>query len=238
MTKTESKLKRGKSGSSETTDGEFPTASAFLPESRSLPRLRDAAAGCRGCPLYKNATQTVFGEGSREARLMLVGETPGDQEDLAGHPFVGPSGRLLDECLEAAGVDRAEVYVTNAVKHFKWEPRGKRRLHKKPSARESAACRPWFLAELEAVEPHTIVCLGATAAQAILGRDFRLTRDHGKPQSSPAASDERPSRWVVATWHPSAVLRAPTPEDRRERKQTMIADLKAAVKTLTRKAPK
>ena len=211
---------------------EFPTAAAFLPESRSLNRLRQAADGCRGCPLYKNATQTVFGEGKSDARLMLVGETPGDQEDLAGHPFVGPAGRLLDEALEAVGIERKDGYVTNAVKHFKWEPRGKRRLHKKPSAREAAACRPWFLAELEAVEPRTIVCLGATAAQALLGREFRLTRDHGKPQSSDYAP------WIVATYHPSAVLRAPTPEDRSKLKQALVADLKAAVRTLARKTPK
>jgi uracil-DNA glycosylase len=212
--------------------GEFPTAAAFLPESRSLSRLREAAAECRGCPLYRNATQTVFGEGARDAELMLVGETPGDQEDLAGHPFVGPAGRVLDEALAAVGIDRKNVYVTNAVKHFKWEPRGKRRLHKKPTAREAAACRPWFLAELEAVEPRTIVCLGATAAQALLGRDFRLTRDHGKP----IPGEHVP--WIVATWHPSAVLRAPTPEDRIKLKRTLIADLRVAVKTLARRKPK
>jgi uracil-DNA glycosylase len=211
---------------------DFPTAAAFLPMSRSLARLRKAAAECRGCPLYKNATQTVFGEGPRDAELMLVGETPGDQEDLSGHPFVGPAGRLLDDMLASAGIDRRDVYVTNAVKHFKWEPRGKRRLHKKPSAREAAACRPWFLAELEAVEPRTIVCLGATAAQALLGRDFRLTHDHGKPQ----AGEHAP--WIVATWHPSAVLRAPTPADRTKLKRTMIADLRAAVRTLARRRPR
>ena len=218
--------------------GEFPTAAAFLPESRSLMRLREAAAECRGCPLYRDATQTVFGEGARDAELMLVGETPGDQEDLAGHPFVGPAGRLLDEALAAVGVERKDVYVTNAVKHFKWEPRGKRRLHKKPSAREAAACRPWFLAELEAVEPRTIVCLGATAAQALLGRDFCLTRDHGKPIAGPSTSGGRLAPWIVATWHPSAVLRAPTPADRSKLKRTLIADLRAAVKTLARRKPK
>jgi DNA polymerase len=234
MTKTATR----KTAGSRTAAGDFPTAAAFLPASRSLSRLREAAGDCRGCPLYKNATQTVFGEGARDAELMLVGETPGDQEDRAGHPFVGPAGRLLDEVLEAVGIDRRDVFVTNAVKHFKWEPRGKRRLHKKPSAREAAACRPWFLAELEAVEPHTIVCLGATAAQALLGRDFRLTRDHGKPLPGRLSSDGRRSPWIVATWHPSAVLRAPTTEDRTKLKQTLIADLRAAVKNLKHTAPR
>src|SRR5688500_9996705 len=148
------------------------SAEEFLPDRMSLKSLRDAAAGCRGCDLYKDATQTVFGHGPKRATLMLVGETPGDEEDLAGRPFVGPAGRLLDETLAEAGVDRREVYVTNAVKHFRWEPRGQRRLHKKPTTRQIEACRPWLQAEILVVKPPTIICLGATAAQALLGREF------------------------------------------------------------------
>ncbi|MCC7423481.1 MAG: UdgX family uracil-DNA binding protein [Planctomycetaceae bacterium] len=155
------------------------SAAEFVPQSRSLTTLSRAAKRCEGCDLYRHATQTVFGEGPASARLILVGEQPGDSEDREGHPFVGPAGKLLSTAMEEAEIDRSEVYVTNAVKHFKWEPRGTRRLHKKPSAREIAACRPWLDAEMEAVEPVGIVCLGATAAQALLGRDFRITRNRG-----------------------------------------------------------
>jgi len=177
-------------------------AEDFLPgDTSDLEALRAAARHCRGCDLYKDATQTVFGDGGSEARLLLVGEQPGDREDREGEPFVGPAGRLLDRALEAAGVDRGVVYVTNAVKHFKWEPRGPRRLHKSPSARERAACRPWLMAEIGAVRPDVVVCLGATASQALLGSGFRLTAHRGEVLEGPAGVS------VVATIHPSAVLR-------------------------------
>src|ERR1700691_4903799 len=179
-----------------------------IPRSGSLQALRNASRNCKACDLWRNATQTVFGEGPRGAKIMMIGEQPGNQEDLEGKPFVGPAGKLLDEALLAAGVDRAQIYLTNAVKHFKWEPRGKRRIHKKPSAREIAACRPWFDAEVEAVEPALIVCLGATAAQALLGRSFRVTQNRGKALAVP---DMPP---VLATVHPSSILRAPDDESR------------------------
>jgi DNA polymerase len=198
------------------------SAADFLPDSRSLAQLRRAAADCRGCRLYRRATQTVFGEGSRRATIMLVGEQPGDQEDLTGHPFVGPSGRLLDEVLAQVGIERREVYVTNMVKHFKWSPRGKRRLHSKPNARELAACRPWLEAELEAVTPLVVVCLGATAAQGLLGRGFRITRQRGKILDF---SHEH-ARWILATYHPSAVLRAPDPSARHKLRREFTHDLR------------
>jgi DNA polymerase len=201
-----------------------PTAAPFVPASRSLRTLRRAADHCQGCDLYLRATQTVFGEGPAGAELMLVGEIPGDREDIEGHVFVGPAGRLLDEVLEAAGAERAEVYITNAVKHFKWEPRGKRRLHKSPAVREMNACRPWLEAEIDAVGPRVIVALGATAAQSLLGRDFRLTKQRGRPVES---------AWglpVVATYHPAAVLRAPDHDRRAEMKQEFIGDIKAALR--------
>jgi DNA polymerase len=198
------------------------SAAEFVPDSRSLAILREAAQGCKGCSLYQRATQTVFGAGTKKAKLILLGEQPGDQEDLEGEPFVGPAGRLLDEVLENAQIDRKLVYVTNAVKHFKWEPRGKRRLHSKPSAREIAACRPWFEAELAAIEPKVVVCLGATAAQSVLGRDFRLTKRRGE-----LLADERGFQ-VVATYHPSAILRAPDHHARAEMRGWMVADLKVA----------
>jgi DNA polymerase len=198
------------------------SAAEFLPAHRDLPSLRKAAAGCRGCPLYQHATQTVFGAGNPRARLMLVGEQPGDREDIEGKPFVGPAGLLLDDCLHEAGIDRDDVYITNAVKHFKWEPRGKRRIHKKPSAREIAACRPWFDAEVEAVEPALIVCLGATAAQALLGRSFRVTQNRGKALAVPGMPP------VLATVHPSSILRAPDEESRKEARTLFIEDLRAA----------
>ena len=182
--------------------GETESAAAYVPESPSLPRLREAAAGCRGCHLWENATQTVFGEGARAADVMLVGEQPGDQEDLAGKPFVGPAGRLLDQALEVAGIDRRQAYVTNVVKHFKWQPRGKRRIHQKPNWAEMTACRPWLEAELAVVRPNVLVCLGATAAQALLGRQFRVTQQRGVPIESDLAPH------VLATIHPSAILRA------------------------------
>src|SRR3954470_21717707 len=175
----------------------MPTASA------TLKLLREEAAHCRACPLWKNATQTVFGEGPQHARLVLVGEQPGDKEDLAGKPFVGPAGKIMDRALKEAGIDRKQVYVTNSVKHFKWEPRGKRRIHKKPNSREIAACRPWLEAELRLVRPKLVVCLGATAAQTIFGPTFRVTRDRGKILNS----DLVPNCQVVATVHPSSLLR-------------------------------
>jgi uracil-DNA glycosylase family protein len=166
-----------------------------------LDALRSQAAGCTRCPLYKNATQTVFGEGDPRARLMLVGEQPGDIEDREGHPFVGPAGRILDQALDAAGIRRASVYVTNAVKHFKWEPRGKRRIHKTPNQREIAACLQWLEAEIDTVRPKIVVCLGATAAKAILGPAFRITELRGQVQRREGLPD------VIATWHPSYLLR-------------------------------
>lgn len=201
-----------------------PTSAAdFLPTRLSLRTLKRAAAKCRGCELYRHATQTVFGEGPVGASLMLVGEHPGDMEDHAGRPFVGPAGRLLDELLEEANIPRDDVYVTNAVKHFKWIPRGKRRLHAKPSSRELAACRPWLDSEIIVVKPELIVCLGASAAQQILGASFRVTRSRGKVILT---EDGLP---VLATYHPSAVLRAP--DDRRgSMREEMLADLLVAAK--------
>jgi len=197
------------------------TAVPFMPERLSLPQLRDAAATCRGCDLYCNATQTVFGEGPRTASVMFVGEQPGDQEDKAGKPFVGPSGQLLDDALVEAGIERSEVYVTNAVKHFKFEPRGKRRIHSKPNSREIEACRPWLEAEIATVRPKLIVCLGATASQALMGKDFRITKEHGRVF--------RETEWapaVVATSHPSAILRAPDPEARHRAYGQFLDDLR------------
>lgn len=192
----------------------------FAAPAKSLKVLAREVEDCKNCDLWKNATQAVFGEGSATARVMLVGEQPGDQEDLQGRPFVGPAGQLLDKCLKEAGVDRKEVYVTNVVKHFSWEPRGKRRIHKKPNGVEIAACRPWLDAEIAAIQPHAIVCLGATAAQALIGRQFRVTESHGKFVDSPLAP------YVMATLHPSAVLRAPDEKLRHEQEQQLIADLK------------
>src|SRR4051812_2582634 len=196
------------------------TAEPFLPARLNLKSLREAAAHCEGCDLYKNATQTVFGEGRRSASIILLGEVPGDEEDKQGHPFVGPAGRLLDETLETVGLDRDAVYVTNAVKHFRWEPRGKRRLHKKPTARQIEACRPWLNAEILVVKPQIIVCLGATAAQAMLGPTFRITKQRGKF----FRGDE--SVWITATYHPSAILRAPDREDREQKRSEFVDDLR------------
>jgi uracil-DNA glycosylase family protein len=194
-------------------------AADFLPSKPTLAAARDASAACRGCNLYRRATQTVFGEGAAHARIMLVGETPGDREDLAGRPFVGPAGQLLDRALEAAGIDRSAVYVTNVVKHFKWEPRGKRRLHKRPMPSEIAACMPWLRMEVELVRPKVIVCLGATAGQALFGNRFSVTRERGRFLESPLAP------FVLATLHPSALLRIREPEERREAFDRFVADL-------------
>jgi uracil-DNA glycosylase len=202
------------------------SAEDFLPPRLSLAALRRAAKHCQGCDLYKNATHTVFGEGPRRARMILVGEVPGDEEDKQGKPFVGPAGRLLDDSLEDAGISREEVYVTNAVKHFRWEPRGTRRLHKKPTSRQIEACRPWLQAEILLIQPKVIVCLGATASQAILGRDFRITKQHGKFYHN----DE--GIWFTATYHPSAILRAPEKADRERMQTEFVEDLKRAAKLL------
>lgn len=196
----------------------------FLPERLSLPALRTAAAACRGCPLYINATQTVFGEGRAGATLMLVGEQPGDREDLAGRPFIGPAGQLLDEALEEAGIDRVRVYVTNAVKHFNFEARGKFRLHKRPPAGAIKACMPWLKAELEVVEPAVVVLMGATAAQAVFGAKFRITRDRGRLLKHELAPK------LIATLHPSAILRAPDEAARAQGRASLVADLKLAAR--------
>jgi uracil-DNA glycosylase family protein len=197
---------------------------AFLPDKLTLPALRAAAAHCRGCPLYLNATQTVFGEGRAKAAIMLVGEQPGDREDLAGHPFVGPAGQLLDEALEEAGLERAEVYVTNAVKHFNFEPRGKFRLHKRPPISSIKACMPWLKAELSVVKPAVVVLLGATAAQAVFGAKFRITRERGRVLKHELAGV------MIATLHPSAILRAPDAEARASGRAALVADLKLAAR--------
>jgi DNA polymerase len=209
------------------------SAANLIPAEITWASLRDAAAGCRACDLWKRGTQTVFGEGASRPRLMLVGEQPGNEEDLAGHPFVGPAGRLLDHALEEAGIDRASAYVTNVVKHFKWEPRGKRRIHAKPNAVEIAACRPWLEAELELIRPRVLVCLGATAAQALLGRNFRVTQNRGKWIESPLAP------YVMATVHPSSILRAPDSDTRRTETARFVDDLRlvrSALELKTRKA--
>lgn len=195
------------------------TAAPLVPERPSLTELRKAAAVCTACDLHETGTQTVFGEGSEGAEAMFVGEQPGDQEDKAGKPFVGPAGQLFDQALEDAGIDRRAVYVTNVVKHFKWVARGKRRIHQKPNAAEVAACRPWLEAELEVVQPRVLVCLGATAAQALLGREFRVTRERGRPVESDLAEN------VLATVHPSSILRA-DPDDREREYDAFVNDLK------------
>jgi len=192
---------------------------ALLPDRPTLKSVRAVAAGCKACHLYKRATQTVFGEG-RRARIMLVGEQPGDAEDLAGRPFVGPAGRLLDRALEEAGIDRRTVYLTNVVKHFKWEPRGKRRIHARPNAAEISACRPWLETEIALVKPGVLVCLGAIAAQALLGKAFKVSRQRGEIVESPLAP------LVTATVHPSSILRAPDDETRQEEMGRFVADLK------------
>jgi uracil-DNA glycosylase family protein len=206
------------------------TAADFLPAKLTMTSLRAAARRCRGCDLYRNATQTVFGDGLKRARLMLVGEIPGNDEDLAGAPFVGPAGRILDEALDEARIERSDAYVTNVVKHFKWEPRGKRRLHKRPNAGEIEACRPWFDAELALVRPEVLVCLGATAAKSLLGPGFRVSEQHGEF----AESDLAP--YVTATGHPSAVLRMRDRESRTRAMRALVADLKKVADVLGRSA--
>ena len=196
------------------------TAAPLIPPSPTLKTLREAAVQCRACDLWKLSTQTVSGEGSNHSRVMMVGEQPGDKEDLAGRPFVGPAGAVLDRALDEAGIDRHDVYVTNIVKHFKWEPRGKRRIHKKPNAKEITACRPWLDAEIRVVQPEVIILLGATAAQGVLGRDFRVTQHRGEWVESPIAP------YVMATVHPSSILRAPDDESRHEEMSKFIGDLK------------
>jgi uracil-DNA glycosylase len=197
--------------------GDGDTAATLIPPNPTLRKAAEAAKGCRACDLWKTGTQTVFGEGKAKAELMLVGEQPGDQEDLAGRPFVGPAGQLLDRALEEAGIDRELAYVTNVVKHFKWQPRGKRRIHQKPNAAEIAACRPWLDAELELLRPKVLVCLGATAAQALLGRQFRVSRDRGVPVESNLAPV------VMATVHPSSILRS---DDREAEFALLVEDLR------------
>ncbi len=199
------------------------TAAPLVPERPSLPKLREAAAGCTACPLHETGTQTVFGEGTSKADVVFVGEQPGDQEDLQGKPFVGPAGKLLDKALEDAGIDRSQVYVTNVVKHFKWQARGKRRIHQKPNWSEIAACRPWLEAELDVIEPRVLVCLGATAAQALLGRDFRVSRQRGELVESDLAEN------VIATVHPSSILRA-NDESREQEYRELVRDLEKVAK--------
>lgn len=202
------------------------SARDYFPRRKTLASLARAARQCRGCDLYRHATQTVFGDGPKRARVVLVGEQPGHEEDLAGEPFIGPAGRLLDEALQAAGISRADAYVTNVVKHFKWEPRGKRRLHAKPNAREIAACSPWLSEELAHVRPVVVVCLGATAAQALLGRTFKLLANRGKVLATPLAGH------VVATVHPSSVLRAPDSPARAQARRDLIKDLEVVARLL------
>jgi uracil-DNA glycosylase family protein len=201
------------------------TAAPLVPERPSLPKLRDAAAGCTACPLHETGTQTVFGEGTSNAEVVFVGEQPGDQEDLQGRPFVGPAGRLLDKALAEAGIDRNQVYVTNVVKHFKWQARGKRRIHQKPNWSEIAACHPWLEAELEVIGPRVLVCLGATAAQALLGRDFRVSRQRGELVESDLAEN------VIATVHPSSILRADDETREREYRE-LVRDLQKVAELL------
>jgi len=203
------------------------SAADFLPDKISYESLRAAAETCEGCDLYKLATQTVFGEGPKNSKIILVGEQPGDEEDKQGHPFIGPAGRLLDQALEEAGIDRRQVYTTNAVKHFKWKPAGKRRLHQKPSAREVDACRAWLVGEIEAIEPYIVVCLGATAAQSLLGKNFRVTKSRGQWL-------EFENRRIIATVHPSSILRAPDPQARDDQYFAFVADLKIVAKELSK----
>ena len=202
------------------------SASDLIPDRPSLPSLREAAADCRACDLWKLGTQTVFGEGRRRAKVMFIGEQPGNEEDLTGKPFVGPAGKLFDIALVAAGIDRSQTYVTNVVKHFKWEPRGKRRIHKKPNAVEIAACHPWLQAEIALIKPDVIVALGATAAQTLLGPKFRVTKERGKFLESNLAP------YVMATVHPSSILRAPDDKTRRLELRRFIDDLKKLARVI------
>ena len=204
------------------------SAEEFFPARKSLKAFREAATDCKACDLWKRGTQTVFGEGARHAEIVFVGEQPGNEEDLTGKPFVGPAGRLLNDALIEAGIERAKTYVTNVVKHFKWEPRGKRRIHKKPNAREIAACRPWLEAEIDLVKPKVIVCLGATAAQALLGPKFRVSKQRGQFIESTLAP------YIMATVHPSSILRAPDDETRRAEKRHFVDDLKKVADVLSK----
>lgn len=216
----------GKTSARARSGEESGTAAPLIPSHPTIKKLQEAARDCRACPLWKTGTQTVFGEGSREAKVVFVGEQPGNDEDLAGKPFVGPAGKLLDKALVEAGIERNEVYVTNAVKHFKWEPKGKRRLHKKPNSREIAACRPWLEAELDVLKPRVLVCLGATAAQALLGKEFRVSQRRGEFVESELAEQ------VVATVHPSSILRAPDDETRHQEMKRFVEDLKKVAKVI------
>jgi len=209
-----------------TTAETWTSAVPYLPRRASLKSLRDAAGGCQGCPLFRHATQTVFGQGKRNARIMLVGEQPGDAEDRQGAPFVGPAGRILNEALEAAGIDRDDAYVTNVVKHFKWIAMHRRRMHKKPNAREIAACLPWLNKEIEVVKPQILVCLGATAAQALLGPEIRVTRDRGVLRPTRLAGQ------ALATIHPSSILRQQTSEDRHREIASFTEDLRVVARAL------
>jgi uracil-DNA glycosylase len=199
----------------------YPTAEPFVPEGPTLPKLRRAAEGCTGCPLHEGATQTVFGEGSRQAKVMLVGEQPGDREDIEGHPFVGPAGRILDQALEQAEIERGDAYVTNVVKHFKWTPKGKRRIHQAPKAEEIKACAPWLEAELEVVDPEVMVCLGATAVRAVIGSKAKVMKNHGE------FLEAKLGRTAMPTLHPSAILRA-DPDDRDDAMALLVGDLRRA----------
>jgi uracil-DNA glycosylase family protein len=204
----------------------LPTAAPLIPPRPTLVSLRAAAAGCKACDLWKRGTQTVFGEGARRAAVLFVGEQPGNEEDMSGRPFVGPAGRLLDKALEQAGIERSRAYVTNVVKHFKWEPRGKRRIHAKPNPLEIMACQPWLEAELQVVNPSVVVCLGATAAQALLGKKFRVTQERGKVFASPLAAR------VMATVHPSSILRAPDDETRHLEMSRFVDDMRRVAAVL------
>jgi uracil-DNA glycosylase len=205
---------------------EIETAAPLIPPRPTVNKLREAAAGCTACHLWKRGTQTVFGEGRQSSTVMFIGEQPGNSEDLEGRPFVGPAGALLDRALAEAGIDRSKVYVTNVVKHFKWEPRGKRRIHKKPNALEITACRPWLEAEIRVIKPRVIICLGSTAAQAVIDRNFKVSFERGRFVKSPLAE------YVTATVHPSSILRAPTDEARRAETKQFIEDLKKVRKVL------
>lgn len=205
------------------------TAAPLIPANPTLEKLREAASHCKACDLWKLGTQTVFGEGSRHAKVMFVGEQPGDQEDRQGKPFVGPAGRVLDKALEIAGIDRNDVYVTNAVKHFKWEPRGKRRIHKKPRQLEITACRPWLEAEIAVTKPEVLVCLGATAAQSLLGPKFKVTERRGEAMPSMLAP------YIVATVHPSSILRAPDEAARQQAMTDFVNDMRTIAGVLRQK---
>ena len=209
-------------------DDKKGTAAPLIPEKRTLRALKVAAAGCQACPLWERGTQTVFGEGLLRSRLILVGEQPGDAEDLQGRPFVGPAGRVLDRALESAGIDRKDAYVTNVVKHFKWVPKGRLRMHQKPNGREIGACLPWLEAEIDLIRPIVLVAMGATAAQALLGKQVRVTRDHGRILSSELAP------YATVTVHPSSILRSQTDEQRHQSMSEFINDLKTAAKILNK----